>query len=181
MSADDVLASGRAVAADAAEPVVSALRASIPDAEALEAVLRPIVEGQIRSFANDHPEVLCAVNWFKPRKDRKSTFVNSVAKRIMRDLLCTETRVRIGVACSASTSGAGDLDRAAIGRGPRGSGISPGTQMGGVAHLLPLPSSAQAMETREGRDAKSGSVRKHDSAVRKDAPETTQGDHHGQG
>ena len=33
---------------------------------------------------------------------------------------------------------------------------------------------AQAMETRKGGNAKTGSVRQHDSAVRQDAPEATQ-------
>jgi hypothetical protein len=68
----------------------------------LEAVLRPIVEGQVRSFANDHPEVVEAVNWFKPRADKKQTFVNSVSKRIIRDLLCSETRVRLVQALGGS-------------------------------------------------------------------------------
>jgi hypothetical protein len=61
----------------------------------LEKVLRPIVEGQVRSFANDHPEVVAAVDWYKPRVDKKTTFVNSLSKRIIRDLLCAETRVRL--------------------------------------------------------------------------------------
>jgi hypothetical protein len=61
----------------------------------LEKVIRPIVEGQVRSFANDHPEAVEAVNWFKPRKDKRVTFVNSLSKRIIRDLLCPETRVRL--------------------------------------------------------------------------------------
>ena len=64
----------------------------------LERVIRPIVEGQLYSFINDHPEVPEAVNWFKPRKDKRTTFVNSVAKRIIRDLLCPETRVRLAAA-----------------------------------------------------------------------------------
>lgn len=65
----------------------------VPDP--LEEVIRPIVEGQLRSFANDHPECVEAVNWFKPRTDKKLTFVNSVSKRIIRDLLCADTRMRL--------------------------------------------------------------------------------------
>lgn len=61
----------------------------------LEAVLRPIIEGQLRSFINDHPEVVGAVDWHKPTKDKSVSFVNSAAKRIMRDLLCSETRMRL--------------------------------------------------------------------------------------
>lgn len=68
----------------------------------LESVLRPIIEGQVRSFANDHPEVLGSVNWFKPRADKKTTFVNSVSKMILRDLLCSENRVRLAAAFQSS-------------------------------------------------------------------------------
>lgn len=61
----------------------------------LEKVIRPVVEGQIRSFINDHPEVVGAVNWYKPRPDKAQTLVNSLAKRIVRDLLCSDNRVRL--------------------------------------------------------------------------------------
>ena len=61
----------------------------------LEKIVRPIVEGQIRSFTYDHPEVLDAVNWYKPRADKRINFVNSVSKRVLRDLLSVETRARI--------------------------------------------------------------------------------------
>lgn len=64
----------------------------------LERVIRPIVEGQIRSFTYDHPEVVDAVNWFKPRKDKRETFVNSLAKRVVRDLLCPMSRARLEAA-----------------------------------------------------------------------------------
>lgn len=64
----------------------------------LERVIRPIVEGQIRSFTYDHPEVVEAVTWFKPREDKRTTFVNSVAKRIIRDLLCPTTRAQLAAA-----------------------------------------------------------------------------------
>jgi hypothetical protein len=64
----------------------------------LERIIRPIVEGQLYSFVNDHPEILDAVDWYKPRKDKRVTFVNSVAKRIVSDLLCPETRVRLEAA-----------------------------------------------------------------------------------
>lgn len=62
----------------------------------LELVVRPIVEGQIRGFLKEHPEVLRNVDWFKPRKDDPTTtFVNSLAKRINRDLCCATTRARL--------------------------------------------------------------------------------------
>lgn len=61
----------------------------------LERIIRPIVEGQLRSFTRDHPEVVEAVNWYKPRRDKATTFVNSVAKRVVNDLLCADTRMRL--------------------------------------------------------------------------------------
>jgi hypothetical protein len=68
----------------------------------LESVIRPIVEGQIRSFTNDHPEVVSAVDWFKPRADKRQTLINSLSKRIVRDLLCSETRMRLVAALGPS-------------------------------------------------------------------------------
>lgn len=62
----------------------------------LEAVIRPIVEGQLRSFVRDHPEVVPAVNWYnKEGRNPVDSFVGSIAKRIINDLLCEETRVRL--------------------------------------------------------------------------------------
>lgn len=62
--------------------------------KALERIIRPIVEGQLRSFVHDHPEVADHVKWYKPGPDKRVVFVNSVAKRILRDLLCGRTRAR---------------------------------------------------------------------------------------
>ena len=64
----------------------------------LEKIIRPIVEGQVRSFINDHPEVVEAVNWYKRREDKRTTLINSIAKRIIRDLLCLTTRARLATA-----------------------------------------------------------------------------------
>ena len=75
-------------------------------ATGLEGVIRPIVEGQIRSFVNDHPEVAGAIDWYKPRKDKAQTFINSLSKRIIRDLLCKETRVRLIAALLERPTGA---------------------------------------------------------------------------
>jgi hypothetical protein len=74
----------------------------------LERIIRPIVEGQIRSFLNDHPHVVESVTWYKPRADKKTTMVNSLAKRIVRDLLCPETRVRLISAVLEPSAGAAD-------------------------------------------------------------------------
>lgn len=64
----------------------------------LERVIRPIVEGQIRGFIKEHPSILGGVNWFKPRLDKATTLTNSLAKRIVCDLLCKESRKRIEAA-----------------------------------------------------------------------------------
>lgn len=65
----------------------------------LEKIVRPIVEGQIRGFLKEHPEILDRVNWFKPRAhDKTTTFTNSLAKRIVRDLVCASTRARLEAA-----------------------------------------------------------------------------------
>jgi len=65
----------------------------------LEKIVRPIVEGQIRGFLKEHPEILDRVNWYKPRQhDKATTFTNSLAKRIVRDLVCDATRARLETA-----------------------------------------------------------------------------------
>lgn len=70
----------------------------------LERVLRPVVEGQLRSLIRDHPSILTGVDWYQGRKDKETTFVNSAAKRILRDLLCSDTRVRLVAAIGAIPS-----------------------------------------------------------------------------
>lgn len=72
----------------------------------LKAVVEPIVRGQLRSFIADHPEVVNAVDWYKPRADKVETFVNSVSKRIVRDLLCADTRMRLIAALGAPVTSA---------------------------------------------------------------------------
>lgn len=63
----------------------------------LENVICPIVEGQIRHFLHEHPEVLANVNWYKGKKsESKATiFTNSLSKRIVRDLTCEMTIARL--------------------------------------------------------------------------------------
>lgn len=65
---------------------------------ALERVVRPIVEGQIRGFLKEHPVIVAAVDWYKPRDDKAQTFINSLAKRIVRDLTCGTTAARLAAA-----------------------------------------------------------------------------------
>lgn len=64
----------------------------------LERVIRPIVEGQIRGFLIEHPRVLDSVDWYKPRSDKMTTFVNSLSKRIVRDLTCGIVTARLAKA-----------------------------------------------------------------------------------
>lgn len=64
----------------------------------LEKIIRPIVEGQIRGFLKEHPPIVEAVDWYKPRKDKSVTFTNSLAKRIVRDLTCPTVRARMAEA-----------------------------------------------------------------------------------
>jgi hypothetical protein len=54
-----------------------------------------VVEGQIRGFLKEHPGILAAVDWYKPRSDKSITFVNSLSKRIVRDLTCPSSRARL--------------------------------------------------------------------------------------
>lgn len=61
----------------------------------LEKVIRPVVEGQIRGFAKEHPGVVNAVDWYKPSTDKIAVFTSSLSKRILLDLLCEDTRNRM--------------------------------------------------------------------------------------
>jgi hypothetical protein len=70
----------------------------------LEKIIRPIVEGQIRSFLHDHPEVLIGVKRnVHVGKDQASWVMNSLSKRITRDLTCGTTTARL-VAAALSLS-----------------------------------------------------------------------------
>lgn len=74
--------------------------------DALEKVIRPIVEGQIRGFLMEHPPLVEAVDWFRPRKDKTVTFTNSLSKRIVRDLVCPTSRARLATALAGIPTGA---------------------------------------------------------------------------
>lgn len=64
----------------------------------LEKIIRPIVEGQTRGFLKEHPSIVEAVDWYKPRSDKATTFINSLGKRIVRDLVCGKTTARMKAA-----------------------------------------------------------------------------------
>lgn len=88
----------------------------------LERVIRPIVEGQIRGFLKEHPALIEAVDWYKPRKDKAVTFTNSLAKRIIRDLTCATSRARLAAAlleASAEARLSSTVETCACGEGGR--------------------------------------------------------------
>lgn len=76
-----------------------------PPADDYERIVRRIVEGQIRGFIKEHPTVLDGVDWYKPRRDKAKTLVNSLAKRIVRDLACQTTRARLAQVSTGSFAG----------------------------------------------------------------------------
>jgi hypothetical protein len=64
----------------------------------VEKIIRPIVEGQIRDFLHHHPNVLKGVDWYAPKGGKATTFVNSLTKRIVRDLTCDKQLARLAAA-----------------------------------------------------------------------------------
>lgn len=83
--------------------------------DALEKVIRPIVEGQIRGFLKEHPNLVDAVDWYKPRDDKATTFINSLSKRIIRDLLCSIVRARMAAALFGKATEAPSNSTVALG------------------------------------------------------------------
>lgn len=77
--------------------------------DALEKIIRPIVEGQIRGFLKEHPKLVEAVDWYKPRKDKAQTFVGSLSKRIVRDLTCGMSAARLAAALLERSAEAGPI------------------------------------------------------------------------
>jgi hypothetical protein len=58
-------------------------------------IIKATVEGQIKGFIKEHPSILKGVDWYKPRSDKTTTLINSLSKRIVRDLTCSSTRARL--------------------------------------------------------------------------------------
>lgn len=75
----------------------------IDERKELERIIRPVVEGQIKSFAKAHPEIPAAVNWGHPHKDNIMALANSIGKRITNDLLSKPVVDRIRSALSGRT------------------------------------------------------------------------------
>lgn len=69
----------------------------------LEKIIKPIVEGQLRSYAQGHPQLLKAVHWGlkKPGSTPLDSFVSSGSKRITTALLSKETIERLRSAISS--------------------------------------------------------------------------------
>lgn len=73
----------------------------------LAKIIRPIVEGQLRSFLHDHPEV--AGGWtgkLAEGKTNADAVKDSAAKRIVRDLLSESCIVRLRAALLEGSTGA---------------------------------------------------------------------------
>lgn len=66
----------------------------------LERVIRPIVEGQIKSFFNDYPKIAEAKlgKRFGKTVPLREFATGSLSKRIVLDLLCPQTRMRLEAA-----------------------------------------------------------------------------------
>jgi len=93
--------------------------------DALERVIRPIVEGQLLGFIKEHPGILRSVDWYRGRdQDRTRDFIGSISKRIIRDLVCPTVRARLAAALlEPGPDASSEADRgmaAGIGGGARG-------------------------------------------------------------
>jgi hypothetical protein len=75
-----------------------------------ERLIRRVVEGQARSFVHDHPEILDTgtTTWKTPSwKTREQQLVDSIAKRIILDLTCADTKAKL-IASLAPVTGDND-------------------------------------------------------------------------
>lgn len=73
----------------------------------LARIVRPIVEGQLRSYFNDHPEIADAyAGKRRPGKSKVDALVDSIGKRISNDLTCAGTGARLRAALLEPSSDA---------------------------------------------------------------------------
>lgn len=86
-----------------------------PISEALEKIIRPIVEGQIRGFLQEHPSIVEAVDWYKNGAEKYNSLVGSLSKRILCDLLCGQSTSRIRDAVLARTTEPHQISPVALG------------------------------------------------------------------
>ena len=108
---------------------------------ALEKVVRPIVEGQVRGFLKEHPSVVEAVDWFKPGRagivhDKAKIFVGSLAKRIVRDLTCGTSTARLAAALLEGSTEAPREPEAGTDSGPGAPGLALKPEPGAVIAAL---------------------------------------------
>jgi hypothetical protein len=73
--------------------------------DALAKIIRPIVEGQIRSFIHSHPNIVEGVDWRFSQATKEEALVASIAKRVNRDLLSEQTRLRLAAVVGTAHSG----------------------------------------------------------------------------
>jgi hypothetical protein len=106
-----------------------------PGMDPLEKVIQPIVEGQIRGFIKEHPSILDGVDWYKRRPNKAVTLTNSLAKRIVRDLLCPTTRARLVTALLEGSTGELSSDVAGIRLGASPPALEHVAETGGCATL----------------------------------------------
>lgn len=90
----------------------------------IEKIIRPIVEGQVRGFAKEHPALVEAVDWYNKTdrdgrrlKSKQDTFVDSLAKRIVRDLTCGRNSARLAAALLERRTGESPTDASGMGTG----------------------------------------------------------------
>ena len=71
-----------------------------------DALVRRVVEGQVKSFINDHPEVITTgvATWkTPPGKTRQAQLMDSIAKRVILDLTCEQTKAKLAEALAPSS------------------------------------------------------------------------------
>lgn len=111
---------------------------------AVEKIVRPIVEGQIRGFIKEHPSILKGVDWYKRRDDKSVTLVNSLSKRIVRDLTCPTTRARLEMALLEVQAGAPSVSSVAGSTAAKPGRVE--ASLRALCHLLSLKARSSTKE-----------------------------------
>lgn len=84
-------------------------------ADEYERIVARVVKGQVTDFVKAHPSIAKGVDWYKPRDDKMTTLINSITKRVVRDLCSRHTRERVKAAMLAGTDMAVDASGTATG------------------------------------------------------------------
>lgn len=101
-------------------------------------VVAPIVEGQVRSFINDHPEMITPA-----RGTSYEQIILSLSKRIINDLLCAENRARLDAALDETLGSQGD--------GARASRVARAAGDAGYTLASPAPADMGALDANRER------------------------------